>query len=189
MTTAKEIGASGRIASYEVPDSQLAVGSTLGGPKTTAIIKASGAIEKVFSVDAGRVLFGTLILRHYDAGTGRYLSQDQPGTFIIHPEHQEHIYSVSGDVAVREDIFVLNSGPHENGTVDPPGVYQTLELRNNGEDPIDVATYAFAELRGETEHDVRATFDKRLVAMIAWNGEKREQYRIVGCARAPDGYE
>jgi hypothetical protein len=189
MTVAKGIGQSGRIASYEVPDTELAVGSTLGGPKATVIIKANGAIEKVFSVDAGQVLFGTLILRHYDAVTGRYLSQDRPGTFIIHPEHQEHVYSVSGGIAVREDIFVLNSGPHKDGCVDPPGVYQTVELRNNGADPVDLATYAFVGLRGDTEHDVQATFDQRLRALVVWNKSKPEQYRVVGCSRAPDSYE
>src|SRR5437868_12082643 len=90
MPIAQGIGQSGKIAVYELPDTELAVGSTLGGPKVTAIIKASGAIEKVYSVDLGVTLFGTLILRHYDALTGMYLDQERVGTFVIHPEHQEH---------------------------------------------------------------------------------------------------
>lgn len=189
MTVAKGVGQNGRIASYEVPDTELAVGSTLGGPKAIAVIKANGAIEKVFSVDVGQVLFGTLILRHFDATTGRYLSQDRPGTFIIHPEHQEHVYSVSGGIGVHEVIFVLNSGPGKDGSVDPPGVYQTIELRNNGVDPVDLATYAFVGLRGETDHDVQATFDRRTHALVAWNTSKPEQCRVVGCSRAPDSFE
>lgn len=189
MTVAKGIGQSGRIAAYEVPDTELAVGSTLGGPKATAIIKANGAIEKVFSVDAGQVLFNTLILRHYDQVSGRYLSQESPGTFIIHPEHQEHIYSLSGDIGVREDIFVLSGAPGKDGTVDPPGVYQTVELRNNGHHPIDVVTYAFAGPRGETEHDIQATYDKRIHAIVAWNESKPEQCRVFGCSEKPETYE
>src|SRR5947209_3758355 len=120
MDIAKWIGRSERVAIYEVPDTELAVGSTLGGPKVEAIIKASGAIEKVFSTDTGETLFGTVTIRHYDATTGMYLAQEPPGKFIIHPEHQEHVYSLSNRVEVHEDIFVLNSQPQEDGTVDPP---------------------------------------------------------------------
>jgi hypothetical protein len=189
MTVATGIGQSGRIASYEVSDRELAVGSTLGGPKVTAIIKANGAIEKVFSVDAGAVLFGTLILRHYDAESGRYLSQEQGGSFRIHPEHQEHIYSLSGGIAVHEDIFVLNGGPAENGEIDPPGVYQIVRLQNNGSDPVDLATYAFVGLRGETGHDVQATYDKRRHAFVVSNPSCPDQWRVVGCSPTPASVE
>jgi Bacterial alpha-L-rhamnosidase 6 hairpin glycosidase domain len=189
MTVARGIGKSGKVAMYEVPDTDLAVGSTLGGPKATTIIKANGAIEKVFSVEHGQVLFGTVILRHYDAATGIYLSQDQPGTFVLHPEHQEHRYSLSNHVAVHEDIFVLSGQPGDDGAVDPPGVYQTVQLRNDGDEPIDVVTYAYADLRGETSHDVKATYNKRLCAIVAWNESIPEQCRVFGCSRKPGSYE
>jgi hypothetical protein len=188
-TIAQGIGQSGRIAIYEVPDTDMAVGSTLGAPRVTAIIKANGAIEKVFNPDQGQVLFGTLILRHYDAVTGMYLSQDRPGTFVIHPEHQEHKYSLSNGVSVHEDIFVLSGHPGEDGEVDPPGVYQTVELRNDGSAPVDVMTYAYAVLRGETAHDVETTYDKRHHALVAWNGSAPEQCRIFGCSEPPQSYE
>src|SRR5437588_4614487 len=103
MDVARGIGQSGRVAIYEVPDNELAVGSTLRSPKVTAIIKANGAIEKFFSGDAGETLVGTVILRHYDAETGMFLAQESPGRFIIHPEHQEHVYSLSNGIAVHED--------------------------------------------------------------------------------------
>jgi hypothetical protein len=189
VTIAKEIGQSGRSAVYEVPDGELAVGSTLGGPRVAAIIKANGAIEKVFSVDQGLVLFGTLILRHYDAVTGMYLAQDRPGTFIIHPERQEHRYSLPNGVSVHEDIFVLNGGPRADGSVDPPGVYQMVELRNDSDRPIDIVTYAYAVLRGETGHDVEAAYDRRHHAIIAWNRSKPEQCRVFGCTPRPESYE
>src|SRR5437588_3723448 len=104
MTVAKGIGKSGKVAVYEVPDTDLAVGSTLGSPKATAIIKANGSIEKVFSPEQGLVLFGTMILRHYEAETGMHLSQDRPGTFVIHPEYQEHLYTLSHHIAVHETV-------------------------------------------------------------------------------------
>ena len=79
---------------YTVPDNELAAGSTLGGPKACAVIKATGAIEKVYSVDAGETLFGTLVLHHWDERTGMHLAPIVPGTFTIHPEHQEHRFTL-----------------------------------------------------------------------------------------------
>jgi hypothetical protein len=189
MTVAKSIGQSGRTGAYELPDSDLAVGSTLGGPKAVTIIKANGAIEKVYSIEQGQVLFGTIILRHYDAITGMYLSQDRPGTFTIHPEQQEHSYQLTTHLSAHESIFVLSSEPGEDGSVDPPGVYQIAELKNEGHHPADILTYAYAVLRGETEHDVEATYDKRSNAIVAWNRSAPGQCRVFGCSAPPESYE
>src|SRR5947209_6937957 len=120
MNVAKGIGQSSRTAVYQVPDTELAVGSTLGGPKAAVIIKASGAIQKIYNSDMGETLFGTILLRHYDGVTGMELVQESPGTFVIHPEHQEHAYSLANGVQIREDIFVLNGPAGNDGSVDPP---------------------------------------------------------------------
>jgi Bacterial alpha-L-rhamnosidase 6 hairpin glycosidase domain len=189
MDIAKGLGQSGRVAIYEVPDTELAVGSTLGGPKAMAIIKANGAIEKVYSIDTGETLFGTVILRHYDAVTGMYLAQESPGKFIIHPEHQEHLYSLANKVEVHENIFVLSGHPQEDGTVEPPAVYQTVELRNDGDEPVEIVSYAYAVLRGFTPHDVEVAYDKRLGALIAWNRSRPELARIFGCSEKPCAFE
>ena len=70
MSITKEPGQSEEVALYEVPDNELAIGSTLGGPKAACIIKATGAIQLVYSIDTGQVLFGPLLLRHYDTPRG-----------------------------------------------------------------------------------------------------------------------
>ena len=189
MTIAQEIGQSGRVAIYTVPDDELAVGSTLGGPTVATVIKANGSIEKVFSIEAGECLFSTMILRHYDARTGMYLAQDHIGHFSIHPEHQEHHYTLNNGLAVREDIFVLSGPPGEDGTVDPPGVYETVELHNPTGEPLEVVTYAYAVLRGTTPHDVVAEFDRNLKALIVCNRSQPDLVRIFGCNEAPESYE
>jgi hypothetical protein len=189
LTIAKGIGRAERQAAYEVPDDELAVGSTLGGPKVAAIIKASGAIEKMFSVDQGQTLLGTFIRRHYDARNGTYLAQTKSGTYHIHPSHQEHRYTLPNNLSVREDIFVLSSRPPVSDAVDPPAVYQTVEVRNEGTEPVEVMTYAFVMLRGDTEHDVVACYDKRVNGFVAWNESKPEQARVVGCSEEPESYE
>ena len=94
-------------------------------PKSVTVIKATGAIEKVYSVDTGKTVFGTLVLHHWDERSGMHLAPLHPGTFTIHPEHQEHRFTLSNGVAVHEDIFVLSGQPGEDGSVDPPAVYYT----------------------------------------------------------------
>lgn len=189
MTVAQGIGHSGRVALYELPDTELAVGSTLGGPRVTAIIKANGAIEKVYSPDSGETLFGTVILRQYDATTGVYLAQESAGTYRIHPERQEHLYSLANLIAVREEIFVLRDGPGDGETGGPPAVYQTVELRNQSHDPVEIATYAYAVLRGFTAHDVKVAYDRRSGALVAWNESRPDLARVFGCSERPEGYE
>ena len=134
MDVATCSGQSGRVAMYTVPDDGMVTGSTLGGPKVCAVIKATGAIEKVYSSDLGEVLFGTLVLRHFDERTGIHLSQARPGTFTIHPEHQEHAFSLSNGVIVLETVFVLSGLPQHDGAVDPPAVYYQVRLRNESDE-------------------------------------------------------
>lgn len=189
MSVAEGLGKSGQVAVYQVPDNEMAVGSTLGGPRASAIIKANGSIQTVFSPDIGVNLLGTIILRHFDESSGMYLSQDKPGTFIIHPEHQERHFTLAFDIAVRENIFVLSGKPGDDGSVDPPGVYYMVELENRGAAPVDISTYAFADLRGQSEHDIQAEYDQKLGALVAWNKGKPGQVRLFGCSEKPASYE
>ena len=55
-------GSGERVSTYEVPDDQMAAGSTFGSPKATLVIKATGAIEKFYSVDAGKTLVGSVVV-------------------------------------------------------------------------------------------------------------------------------
>ncbi len=67
---ARVFGSGERIASYEVDDTQLAVGSTLGAPKGAIVIKASGAIEKFYSSDLGVTLMSGISIEFWDGPTG-----------------------------------------------------------------------------------------------------------------------
>lgn len=189
MSVAEGLGKSGQVAVYEVPDNEMAVGSTLGGPRASAIIKANGAIETIFCPDMGVKVFGTIILRHFDEASGMYLSQAKPGTFVIHPEHQQHNFTLAYDIGVRENIFVLSGKPGDDGSVDPPGVYYVVELINNGSVPFDISTYAFADLRGSSDHDIQTEYDPKLRAILAWNRSAPDQVRLFGCSEALASYE
>lgn len=189
MSVAIRVGQSARVAKYEVPDEQLAIGSTLGGPKAVCVLKSTGALQKIYSTDMGVVLLGSFLWRAYDEQTGMHLSRQPGGKFIIHPEHQEHQFSLDGKVEAIETAFVLSGAPGKNDALDPPCVYYSVNLTNRGEEPITLSIYAYAELRGETSHDVRVEYDAHLHALVAWNESQLDQVRLLGCAEPPDSYE
>lgn len=189
MSVTREVGPSQKGGTYEVPDTELAIGSTLGGPKAACILKATGAIQTVYSIDSGQSLFGTVLLRHYDGQTGMHLAPTLPGKFVIHPEHQEHFFRLPPGVSVHETVFVLNGPTAEDGSVDPPCVYLALDLLNETDTPVKIVTYAYADLRGTTGHDVAAEYDGALNALIVWNGSQPDWVRVFGCSDAPEGYE
>jgi hypothetical protein len=186
---AKGIGPSERVAVYQVRDDEMAAGSTLGGPEITLTIKATGAIATVYSPTVGETLVDTVVLRHYDERLDMRLGQSHPGTFIIHPEHQEHVFDLDGGLAVRENIFVLSSQPPGGKASDPPAAYYTVELHNTTDEELSIASYAFIQLRGETAHDVVTAYDDELDAVLAWNAGQPDNVRVVGCSVKPRSYE
>lgn len=180
--------ANGLEAVYHVADSALATGSTLSAPRVGTVIKATGAIEKVSSIDLGTDLFGTVVLHHWDARSGMTL-RPSPGSFSLHPAHQERRFALRNGVSVHEDIFALDRGPHHGEYDDPPAVYYCVTLRNDGERRAEIATYAFCELRGGTDLDVVADYDAELGAIVAWNEAHPEHVRLFGCSEQPTSYE
>ena len=185
--TATVSGSGERISSYEIADQQMAAGSTLGAPKATLLIKATGAIEKFYSVDVGKVLIGTVVLHHFDDRNGIALAAF-PGKFIVHPEHQEHEFQLSNGLTIREDLFALSSKPYGRH-VDPPAAYYTVTLTNDSDEEEVVSTYAAAQLRGETSHDVATAYSKAHRALLAWNTSNPSVVRIFGCSVQPKSYE
>jgi len=189
MAIAVSMGQSERVAQYEVPDDELAIGSTLGSPTAVCVLKASGALEKVYSTDIGKELFGSFLWRAYDRRSGMALARRHGGKFLLHPEHQEHHFTLDGSIAAAEDVFVLNSAPDDAGGIDPPGVYYCVTLTNQSDEPAEIALYAYCELRGKTEHDVVAEYDAERNALVVWNESASEQVRLLGCSVKPNSYE
>ncbi|HEY5095683.1 MAG TPA: hypothetical protein VII69_11240, partial [Candidatus Eremiobacteraceae bacterium] len=184
---AQIVGTGQKGASYNISDAQMAAGSTLGGPKCVCIIKATGAIEKIYSSDCGQALVGSVVVHHWDRSTGIALTA-LPGSFKIHPEHQEHFFTLSNGIEVHEDIYVLSGSPRGK-TVSPPAVYYVIELRNPTDQRIEIETFGFAQLRGNTSHDVVSRFDKGRNALIAHNKANAGLARVFACSKAVEGWE
>ncbi|HZT96230.1 MAG TPA: amylo-alpha-1,6-glucosidase [Chloroflexota bacterium] len=182
-------GNSGVGSWYEVPDNEVAAGSTFGGPKVMAIVAAGGGVESVYDIDAGAVVLGSLMVRYYDGESGFHLEQGRPGTFLIHPEHQDHCFTLANGLEVRETVFVLSGAPGPAGQLDPPAVYQWVRLRNPTNEDRSLTSVGFAVLRGNTEHDVRTEFSARDNAFVVWNPGCKGGVRLVGCSRRLTAHE
>ncbi|MEO6912968.1 MAG: hypothetical protein ABI182_02975, partial [Candidatus Baltobacteraceae bacterium] len=142
---------------------------------------------KFYSIEAGKTLIGTVMLHHWDERTGIRLPA-MPGQFVLHPGHQEHIFELANGLMVEEQIFVLNGKP-SGKTVDPPAGYYKVVLTNNTDEEVRIGTYAAAQLRGNTEHDVLTAYSKKHRAILAWNESAPEAVRMFGCSVEPTSYE
>ncbi len=183
---ARSVGTGDVDAVYTIADDDVAAGSTLGGPKIALTIKATGAIEKIYSIAAGQVLLGSLLLHHWDARSGVRL-EALPGSFSFYPERQKHEFVLTNGVAVCEEIFVLSADPAVDA---PPAAYYTVRLRNGGSEKVSLDSYAFCQLRGHMPHGVAVAYDRERNAFVAWNPkETPEHVRIVALSRQPTSYE
>jgi hypothetical protein len=184
---ARIFGSGERIAAYEVDDTQLAVGSTLGGPKGAIVIKASGAIEKFYSSDIGATLMAGLSIQFWDGPTGAARLKVN-GKFTIHPEFQQYAYRIDEGVSVVEQLFVLNRFP-VGAEVDPLTAYLIVEIRNDSAIRLDFDSLTGTLLRGDTARDVRANYDRISHAIVAWNAGAPQQARAIGSSRAWASFE
>ncbi len=185
--SARIFGSGERISVYEVDDTELAIGSTLGSPKGAIVIKASGAIERFYSSDLGVTLLSGISLGFWDGPTGAARTKID-GRFRLHPDRQEYVYRIDHGVTVTERIFVLNRHPIGD-LVDPMTAYLMVEIRNDSEENLEFDSLTGVLLRGDTERDVRASYDSALYAVVAWNASAPDFGRAIGCSRPPESFE
>ncbi len=175
---------------YRVRDGGLPAGSTLGAPKAVAVIKATGALEKLYSCEAGADAFGSVLVRHWDRRSGIEL-QARTGHFLIAFERQEHTVEHSLQISSRERIFLLSTLPRDGNlrAVDPPALYYDVLLRNAGDETAELRTDAAVRLARPTGESVAARFDDEINAFVMHAGERPEFVRIAAATKTPVGHE
>ena len=163
--------------SYRLADSDMASGSLLGSPHVQMKLKATGAIERVFCVQAGQTLIRTFAPRHWDEDTGIKL-EEISGHYFMFPEHQEHKFMLSNGVHVREDVFVSGDAVH-----------YVIEFTNDSEERQRIGTYAFCELAKNVDDQLVVEYDRELRALVARSKDEPHLARAVGAARRPQSFE
>jgi hypothetical protein len=175
------------MSTYEVPDDQMAVGSTLGAPRGAIILKANGAIERFYSIDAGEIVVRGMQVYYWDPVTKVPLGK-LPGQFVIHPDRQEHVYELSNGLTIRERVFMLNGQP-ELKRADPAIAYYHVEVENTSGRALQFASIAACDLRGMMSDDVRVRYDAKRNAFIAVNDSAKQFARAFSCSLQPQHWE
>jgi hypothetical protein len=173
---------------YVVRDEEMAEGSTIGAPRCCLVIKPTGAIQKIFTPDAGLDFFGAVEVRCWDRRSGVRLNSIA-GEFHIHPERQDHVYTLDNGVHVHEQLFPYNDQWTGDEDVPPPAVYYRVKYENASCEKVRFDVVAFAALRGNTQHDLTAEYDAKLDGIVAWNRGTPSQLRLFASLQKVDGWE
>jgi len=192
--------------SYDVRDDRVLVGASLGNSSAWLVGKATGAIQKIYSLHLDEDVFWSTVVTYgsphhhvlvgLEAGDrtpeerfGRegghvILTPVAPGHFAYHPGYQRHRFELPSGLQVTETLFV----PH-TGLADPAVAFFAVDIHNAGAETRELVVHAYAKLCGTTPRDLIARFDPALRGLIAWNESHPSWVRIVGCTMKVHGYE
>jgi hypothetical protein len=185
--TTQALGSGERDSSYEVSDTDVAAGSTLGAPRGVLVLKANGAVEKFYSVDAGAALIQGVNVRFWDERTGAPL-QSLPGRFLFQPDRQEHVFDLGNGLRVTEQVFMFNP-MLEAGENDDPLAYYYVTLENVTDVDASLCSLCTADMRGTTGDDVTVRYEPARHAFVAWNASQPQFARALSASRAPVSWE
>ena len=188
------------LISYELADTELAHGTSLGNALRFATSKGTGAVETSLAwslAQSDRLAGGTTspatpISRTspWNKSTRRdpeqlvLLQQNAPGTFLLHPGYQRHRFMLSNGVAVEETFFLPRAGD-----ADPCLLHQAVRLENQSDHPVVLAVVGALVFASDTGADLRAEYDSRLGALVAWNAAHRvgARFRMPCGSGCPPG--
>jgi glycogen debranching enzyme len=166
----------------------MAQGSTLGAPRCCVVLNSTGAISHVYCGDAGATFFGAVAV-HFWERSSRVRLSNHHGEFHIHPERQDHVYDLDNGAHVHEQVLPYNyDGPGGDG-IPVPAVYYRVHIENASDHRILMDAYGLAELRGNTQKDVRARFDTDLGGIVAWNDGSPNDLRLFGAYQPLESWE
>lgn len=192
--------------SYVVSDDRVLVGASLGNGSAWIVGKATGAIQKMYSLKLDHDVFWSTVITYGSAkhhvlvgleaqdrspeerlgreGGHLILLPVAAGTFEYHPGFQRHTFELPSELDICETLFVPRTGLD-----DPAVAYFVIDIRNNGNEPRELTLHAYAKLAGTTPKDVAANFDAKLRGLVARNQSHPDWVRILGTTAKPHGYQ
>ena len=188
---------------YEVREADLAHGSSLGNAKAWATSKGTGAIEGLFSIDAGMMVAGSLVVGYFvphndlsHFGCPRspkvrgeecdrlvMLSQVGEAAFRLHPAYQRRSYSTIGQIDISETFFLPRTGLDDDAVA-----YYIVRLVNRDSRSMSVTVVGCLDFVGRTPLDVKAEYYPEIGGLIAWNESRPDLARAFRTIPVPDRY-
>jgi glycogen debranching enzyme len=192
--------------SYVVSDDRVLGGASLGNGSAWIVVKATGALQKMYSLKIDRDVFWSTVVT-YGSGAHRVLvglepnerSPEErigvpgghvimapvaPGTFEFYPGHQRHTFELPTQLFVSETVFVPRTGFD-----DPAVAYVAVDVFNGGNEVRDLHVGAYAKLAGTTPKDIEARYDPALPGIVAHNASNPQWIRILGSTATPSGHQ
>jgi glycogen debranching enzyme len=192
--------------SYVVADDRVLAGASLGNGSAWIVGKATGALQKVYSLKLDRDVFWSTVVT-YGSAKHRVLVGLEPqdrspeeqlgregghiiltpvaaGTFEYHPGFQRHKFELPSELKVTETIFVPRGGLD-----DPAVVYFVVDIFNAGDEPRELIVHAYAKLAGTTPKDIEARYEPKVRGLVARNQSNPDWVRILGATTKVSGYQ
>jgi hypothetical protein len=187
--------------SYTLAETDLEMGPSLGNSAIWLNTKCTGAIERIFSIERGKNLIGSVSLRYGGSGGSlgiepdmqahaspldRYigLDRDGPAEVELHPVYQRRQFSLGGAIAVSETLFV----PLGAGMNDAPVAYVSVDVRCTDSVPHDLRVMCHARLQGGPGENIEARYEPSLRALVAHDTHDPDAVRIFGLDVEPTGF-
>ena len=187
--------------SYRLAETDLEMGASLGNSAIWLNTKSSGAIERIFSIERGKNLFGSISLRYGGTGSSlrsasetkrrspagvRYigLDRDGPAEVEIHPVFQRRRFSNGGAIAVTETLFV----PLGKSMDDAPMAYVWVDVEAMDLVQHDLRVICYARLGGSPGDNIQAVYDPSLHALVALDTKDPDSVRIFGLDVEPEAF-
>jgi hypothetical protein len=187
--------------SYRLVETDLEMGASLGNSAIWVNTKSTGAIDRIFSIERGKNLFGSISLRYGGTGSSlrpasetkgrastevRYigLDRDGPADVEIHPVYQRRRFSNGGAIAVTETMFV----PLGARMDDAPVAYMWVDVQAVDLVQHDLRVMCYARLGGSPGDDIHAEYDPSLHALVARDTKDPDSVRIFGLDIDPEGF-
>jgi glycogen debranching enzyme len=198
----------GQLSIFQLPGDGLSMGASLGNSHCWITTRGRGEIDSFFSTDLGRVVMGSMLVRLCGPGASPLqtispatphrhdayfqLYPAHPGTIVLHPAYQQHIFELAGNLHVRQTIFVpkqVHAHDCAPKHADLQVAYQRLQIANLGSQRRSLRLLGFVQFRGDTEPDIRARYDKKHGALLASNESHPDWVRVFGATLIPTAYE
>ena len=187
--------------SYRLVETDLEMGASLGNSAIWLTTKSTGAIERIFNIECGKNVVGSVSVQYGGTGSSlrtepdmighastgaRFigLDRDGPADVEIHPVYQRRRFTLGGAIAVTETLFV----PLGSGMDDAPVAYLSVDVQCMDSGPHELRVMCYARLGGSPGDDIDARYEPRLKALVARNTRVPETVRIFGLSVKPTGF-
>jgi len=170
--------------SYEVHESEVPFGHSLGNFKTFVASTPKGGIRGLWDADTDRIIFGTHQIAYRVESAGRtFFPNEIVRTFTFEPAVQLARFGLPHGIDVQERFYVPHGAAHDRTVA----FVLEIEVHNAGDAAQELALFPWALLvgqrfYGEPEREVRAEAGRATIA--AWN-EESGAARTWGGSRSP----